>query len=144
MVNLRAVRGWLLLAPLLVGCGKSGPALSPVSGRVTLDGQPVNEAQVVFQPEKAGSPSYGVTDKEGRYELGYKRGQNGALTGAHTVRIQMDTEVLDDAGKPMMRAQLIPPRYNKDSALRQEVRAGGANKIDFDLKSEANSSDKGK
>jgi hypothetical protein len=128
-----------LLLTLLVaagGCGSGGPAIAPVSGRVTLDSQPVNEAQVVFQPEAGGAPSTGFTDRDGKYELGYKRGRMGALIGRHSVRIRMDTEVLDDGGKLVQRPQAIPPRYNSDTELKREVKAGEDNVFDFDLKSD--------
>ncbi len=63
---------------MLVGCGKSGSTLAEVSGRVTLDGQPLVGAQLDFQPEhEAGSPSFGLTDADGRYELSYKRDVKG-------------------------------------------------------------------
>ena len=66
----------MLTALLIVGCGKSGSELAPVSGRVTLDGQPIVGARLRFQPEASGgSPSYGSTDQDGRFVLGYKRGQ---------------------------------------------------------------------
>ena len=54
----------LALSMSLAGCGNS-PPLGTVSGRVTLDGQPLAETTVEFQPA-SGSPAYGVTDAEGR------------------------------------------------------------------------------
>jgi hypothetical protein len=75
------------------------------------------------------SPSFGRTNDEGHYELGYKRGTPGALVGNHTVQIMVVTE---QTGGP----QLVPPRYNTESELRREVKAGEDNVIDFDLKSE--------
>src|SRR5688572_704144 len=91
----------LLLGPL-AGCGQSGPQLAPVSGRVTLDGQPLDAAEVLFQPDEGtGSPSYGYTDENGRYELGYKRGVKGAMVGSHTVSIEMDTKTSAPDGEVM-------------------------------------------
>jgi hypothetical protein len=118
------------------GCGQSGPEVAPVSGRVTLDGQPIFEAEVLFQPDDRKSPSYGFTDRDGRYELGYKRGVKGALIGWHTVSIQMDTEIVGPNGKLTRRPQAIPRRYYEQSELRREVKAGEDNVIDFALASE--------
>jgi len=125
----------LLPAILLAGCGRSGPELAPVSGRVTLDGQPMFGARLVFQPEASGSPSYGSTDRDGRYELGYKRGQKGALIGWHTVRIESATELTGSDGKTIVRPKPLPPRYNTRSELRREVKPDEDNRFDFQLTS---------
>jgi hypothetical protein len=116
----------------LVGCGPSNPQIAPVHGAVTLDGEPVHEARLVFQPESAGSPSYGFTDEKGRYELGYKRGVSGALVGWHTVSIKMDVEIVGRAGEIVVRRQAIPERYNDISELRREVEPGKSNVFNFE------------
>ena len=113
----------LLMAVLLAGCGQSGPELAPVSGRVTLDGRPLEMADVVFQPDDARSPSYGRTDADGRYELGYKRGVAGALVGGHNVSISVSSELV-----------ARPPRIAQ-SERHAEVEPGN-NEFNFDVKSE--------
>lgn len=120
-------RRWFLfmLVPLLGGCGMGGPELAPVRGRVTLDGRPLELADVVFQPEAALSPSYGRTDAEGRYELGYKRGVGGAIVGEHTVAISVSRELVSN-----------PPQIAR-TELRVTVEPGKQNVFNFDLKSEA-------
>ena len=52
---------------MLAGCG--GPKLLPVSGVVTLDGQPVAEAGVMFLPVEKGQATGGTTDATGKFEL---------------------------------------------------------------------------
>jgi hypothetical protein len=118
------------------GCGQSsGPELAPVAGRVTLDGQPLAGAQIMFQPEAAGgSPSYGATDQDGRYELGFKRGVTGAMIGWHSIRVDMSREVAGPDGK-VVRPKPLPPRYNVKTELREEVKPGEENEIDFELTS---------
>lgn len=121
---------------LLSGCGKSGSSISPVSGTVTLDGKPIVEAKIIFQPEGGGgSPSYGFTDQNGRYELGYKRNVAGALVGWHTISIKLDTEVAGTNGESIHRPQLVPARYNERSELRREVKSGEDNEFEFELTS---------
>ena len=115
------------------GCGTTGPELVPVSGRVTLDGQPLPGARIMFQPEATGSPSYGSTDRDGRYELGYKRGVQGAMIGWHIVRIQLDAPGQAANGKSNRRPKSLPARYNTKSELRVEVKPGTQNDLDFDL-----------
>jgi hypothetical protein len=80
-----------LLLPL-VGCGGGGYV--PVSGTVQLDGQPLADAKLIFEPigdsagNTAGSPSYGRTDADGRYTLRSPvADKNGAAIGKHRVRI---------------------------------------------------------
>jgi hypothetical protein len=128
---------YLVLAAILcgapqLGCNRSGSELAPVTGRVTLDGKPLAGARLRFQPEATGgSPSYGTADKDGRYELGYKRGMAGALLGWHVVRIEAgSTEGEGGANAP----RALPARYNEQTELRREVKAG-ENQIDFELES---------
>jgi hypothetical protein len=123
---------WLmLLAALLSGCSGSGADVAPVSGRVTLDGAPLAGARIRFQPEASGgSPSYGSADSEGHYVLGYKRDQPGAIIGWHTIRIEPGAAD-DPENKSKPRA--LPARYNTASELREEVKAGEDNVIDFEL-----------
>ena len=68
----------ILLLVALAGCSKSGPQIAPVHGVVKLDGQPLANADVQFQPDGSQRPSSGRTDANGHYELMYKRGQPGA------------------------------------------------------------------
>ena len=108
------------------GCGQNGPELAPVTGRVTLDGRPLASADVEFQPDNMQPPSVGHTDADGRFELLYKRGVAGARLGQHTVRITVSKSVVKNAPN-------IPDRYNKQSDLRSEVKAGEQNVFDFEL-----------
>jgi hypothetical protein len=125
--------GSIVLLALFAGCGPSGPELAPVSGRVMLNGRPLENADVVFQPAGSKRPSYGQTDAEGRYQLAFKRGEAGALVGDHTVLISVSPEIVR---KPPH----IPPRYNTLSELKREVKSGEENVFDFDIKTEAESS----
>jgi hypothetical protein len=76
--------GLLLGALLVCGCG-SGANLVPVSGTVTLDGQPLKAGDVQFHPdgsEKQEMPIGHVQD--GKYEL-TTRGKKGAPAGRYKV-----------------------------------------------------------
>src|SRR5690348_3214851 len=87
------MRARLLLglgAVLALGCG---PRFAPVSGKVTLNGQPLAHASISFQPiapegvTDPGPGSAGTTDEKGDYTLQATTGQKGALVGKHRVRI---------------------------------------------------------
>jgi len=128
-----------------LGCGSKGdqPELGTVHGTVTLDGQPLVGVAVVFQPDN-GRPSRGTTDAEGKYELIYIRQTKGAKVGPHRVEIapseeggveEIEGDVDENAAgsKPAAKSK-VPSRYNSKSELNVDVKSG-ANKIDFDLKS---------
>jgi hypothetical protein len=74
--------GTLLLMGALVGCGNDG--LGQVTGVVTLDGQPLPDALLVFTPVRGGRPASARTDESGRYALVYSRDAEGAAIGEHT------------------------------------------------------------
>jgi hypothetical protein len=120
----RGIAG-LAVSVVLVSCNKSGPDLAPVSGRVTLDGEPVYATEVMFYPEGEKSPSVGRTDQEGRYLLRYKRGVEGGSVGPNIVRLKTITEVTHGP-------QLVPDRFITGSELRREVKPGN-NTFDFEL-----------
>lgn len=83
------VVGLLLLAlPLMVGCSQELP-YGEVEGVVTLDGKPLQHAEVVFMPDPErgtkGRRSVSLTDKDGRYRIASDLGRDGAPVGVHRV-----------------------------------------------------------
>ncbi len=121
----------LILALLLTGCGSDGPERGIVTGEVTLNGEPLQGADIEFQPDE-GSPSYGMTDRKGRYDLMYTRDKRGAMIGEHTVRITTSTTDTDARGNEVAVPQRVPPKYNARSELTRQVKPG-KNKFDFEL-----------
>ena len=118
---------------LLAGCGGSGPKLGKVKGRVTLGGQPLEEAEVTFQPTAEGAaPSADTTDADGRYELMYTFDKKGAVPGEHIVTITTGGTFLDDQGIEVEREEGVPAKYNTQTELRETVKPGSQT-IDFDL-----------
>lgn len=118
----------LVVAVAMTGCSKSDrPPLGTVTGVVTLDGQPLADALVLFTPDAPGRTSRGVTGVDGRYELTFLRDIVGANLGHHRVRI---TTVTDDNGGK----ERLPKRYHAATKLEAMVEAG-ENTIDFALTS---------
>lgn len=74
---------------VLNGCGgKNTPV--PVSGVVTLDGQPVKGATVYFYAvgdEREGRPAYGATNENGEFQLSTLGTNDGALRRKYKVVI---------------------------------------------------------
>ncbi len=141
----RFFTAWLCGAAVCVtlglsGCGSSdGYSLVPVSGTITLDGQPLAGASISFQPAGGGSigPSSGaVTDASGKYELKTSEADSraGAVVGSHQVRITGITDTRDpsdDTVKPAAKDP-VPQRY-RDPGLTFEVPAGGSDSANFEL-----------
>ena len=128
--QLKMPGGIVVVAALFIsGCGGGGADLGDVSGKVTLDGQPLAGALVEFQPAE-GRGSIGVTDAQGSYRLSHTEDLQGAVLGTHTVRITL----ADDDEDPQPGGGRIPARYNSLSELTAEVKSG-SNELNYDLQS---------
>jgi hypothetical protein len=127
-VKSRQIISLLVLLVALVGCGKSGPQVATVHGRVTLDGRPLANSDVAFQPDGAQRASGGRTDADGLFRLVFKRGQPGAIVGEHTVRISVSREIVKNP-------PIIAKQFDTQSKLRREVKSGD-NEFDFDVTTE--------
>jgi len=126
-----------LVSLLFAGCSSAPqdmPDVAPVSGTVTLDGNPLPYATVVFQPTD-GRPSNGQTDGEGKYDLHFNQDTMGAELGSHQVIITTYRE-FDHPSDSNLKAspELLPAKYHSKSELTATVEPGG-NEISFDLKS---------
>ncbi len=125
-----------LLLLLAAGCGGgSGPDLGSVEGTVTLDGQPLANATVNFEPagEGADRSSYdGQTDESGHYVLHATASRKGAEPGDYTVHITLPKLAADDPRAKT--AAKIPPKYNTQSELKAAVK-DGKNTFDWPLTS---------
>ncbi|MDQ3329754.1 MAG: hypothetical protein M3552_03740, partial [Planctomycetota bacterium] len=113
--------------------GRGLPELGKVSGVVTLDGEPLGGATVMFMPSAESdaeadaasriSSSVGMTDEKGRYSLMYVKDVAGAAVGKH--------QVIINAPKPNG-AEALPRKYNTASELTFEVKPG-SNEAPFEL-----------
>jgi len=122
---------------ILAGCGPSGPAIGQVSGTITLDGQPVEEAMVFFEPVTGGRSSTAMTDADGKYVLNYVGTEKGALVGEHVVKVtKVRPAIYDDSGKVTTPGvpELFPISANTESTLKATVNKG-KNTIDFPITS---------
>ena len=131
MKNFSPIALAISLFALTTGCGES---LSAVSGTVTLDGKPLEDAFVEFSPS-AGRPSLGKTDEDGHYKLEYSTTKSGVEPGEHTVRIgTFEEESIDmNTGQPTAGAEeIVPVKYNRETELTAKVKSG-QNNINFNL-----------
>jgi hypothetical protein len=95
----------LIASLLIVGCGPSSGNISPVTGKLTLDGKPMPGVEVIFSPKpvegnsNVGPYSFGTTDEEGNFELETRYGDKGAVVGFHLVTMQysdIEAGVMDE------------------------------------------------
>ncbi|MFH1266894.1 MAG: carboxypeptidase-like regulatory domain-containing protein [Planctomycetota bacterium] len=136
------------LLPVL-GCepgARDLPELVPVSGSVTLDGEPLQKAVVTFFPKGTtlGVGGAGATDASGRYELKTGAVEPGVPVGEY--RVTCSKMTLPDGSDydpnseiPPIDAgavETLPARYSFDgeTTLAGTVPSGGAT-IDFELTS---------
>ncbi len=118
---------FFLGAIFLAGCGN--PEFAQVKGLVTMDGQPLKEAQVWFECS-GHRAALGVTDEAGRYEVRSSGKQMGAPIGRNTVRVE--TSLWYDDGTPIKGAIIVPTKYRENSELAADVVAGD-NELNFAL-----------
>ena len=144
------IRGLLLglSTVFILGCGPggpSGPAVFPVTGKITYNGSPVPNATLTFIPS-SGPVASGQTDENGVYSL--KTGsEEGAVAGEHKIGIiavekQNQGEISPDSPEyeKMMSGQrpeekwLIPEKYGNtlSSGLTKTVKEED-NVIDIEL-----------
>ena len=136
---------WIAALP---GCGGNPanyPDTAPVTGIVTLDGQPLEGATVSFRPVE-GRSSNSKTDAAGKYELRYVGPVKGAMLGTHRVIIRKEIpdpnyiQPAEDKAEGFEPTpdliNSLPDRYaGRDSELSAEVK-DGENVFDFQLTSE--------
>jgi hypothetical protein len=126
----------ILLLCLVLGCGDRTRA--PISGTVTLDGQPLEKGSILFVPmDGATGTATGGEIENGHYQLS---GKACAAVGWNRVEIRSPK----NTGKQIQYApgttpsmeviQLVAPRFNAKSSLKTEIKPE-ANTADFEVAS---------
>jgi hypothetical protein len=121
------------------GCGTSSDGLprEPISGKVQLDGRPLETGRITFTPVGGVEPVVSGVVVDGRFAL---ERADGPTPGPHRV----DVWAKKPTGKKLRNPdqpgefvdemrEAIPARYNLDSQLKAEVKEGGSNHFDFEL-----------
>lgn len=148
LLNLIVARAWhvsmlatsVAIATMAVGCGGGGPPSGrlPISGAVTLDGQPLDQGAIQFEPtDKASKLNAGGVIANGKYRIG---GELGLPPGKYKVSITSvakDTrsaqEIMDKPGEAP--AERIAAKFNTESAEVVEVVGGKNNEFNFKTES---------
>ncbi len=129
----------LLLSCVLFGCGSGNPlGRLAVSGKVMLDGEPLECGSIEFAPRQHTGVGSGAVITNGNYSIPT---QKGLPPGKYLVRI-FSTEEGANRSLPAQPAEpgtyrpsveRIPPKYNTQSDQVVEVTADGSNRFDFDV-----------
>ena len=138
---------WLWVATLsvgLVGCGKTyeGDERFPVSGKVSVDGKPLEMGVIAFMPKGgADGPGRvaGAPIRDGIYSVPE---ENGPTAATYQIQIHWNKRTGKKIPNPMDPEELtdqltegLPERYHRDSELTAEVSADKT-QFDFDLQSQ--------
>ena len=134
---IRVLIGILMLG-LTLGCGGGdGLDRAAVTGKVTLDGTPIEEGSISFLPAGGTQgPATGGQIQNGQYSIA---AAEGPVIGHHRVEIRasrktgkMITVPMDPSKKVEEVAQVVPKQYNSESTLEKDI-AAGENVHDFEL-----------
>jgi hypothetical protein len=126
------------------GCGSDDgnlPRTVPASGVVTLDGKPVDGAQVILIAEGSGTSAYGSTDSQGRFSLRISDKKSGAVPGSYKVQVSKTIEKkltgTLDGGDAVSFEYGLPAKYtgHLTSGLTAQIPDSGTDAIKFELTS---------
>ena len=132
----------MLLSFAITGCNDGRFTFAPVSGTVTVDGEPLDRAYVSYDPIAtaedgiAGPSSYGRTDSEGRYTLKTTGDHQGAVVATHRVSIRSrltEARGEDEDSVVIIRKEILPEHYHRSTELRMEVPIDGTDQANFEL-----------
>lgn len=122
-----------------LGCGKKGPQRAAVSGRVTFNGQPIDEGVIQFLPvEGTIGPETGGVIASGQYDIPQSRGP---VVGKNRVELRASAKtgrkIQDPTGRPGTLTdeykEVFPPSSNTNSSLVREIK-DDHNTLDFDIR----------
>ena len=142
VMSLPAARSSLVLCVLAAAAGCGGGDSSgrhAVSGTVTVDGAPVQQGNINFQPVEQSTTSAGAVINNGTYSVPQ---EGGLLPGTYRVEIYAPVPgtggTLEEGalpGEPLPEAEeLIPPEWNTESEQTIEVKPEGPFEFNFDVK----------
>jgi len=143
----RTARYPIIIVAAILGCSDSKPYnTAAVSGRVTLDGQPLAGARISFMPVHtaqdgtlSGPEAYAETDTDGHYSLRTIFKERGATIGRNRVmvttrKLEAPPEADRVKGVKVLTPERVPNKYSTEkAALHFDVPAGGTSSANFDL-----------
>ena len=135
----RIVNSWLPLGAvacvtLFAGCSH-GPAMTKVVGVVTIDGKPLQNGSITFEPADGRGFTAGATIENGAYEAKAPPGEKRVrITGYEIVGQKPAYPNVPNCRMRDIVKDVVPPRYNRNSELTLSVGTSETSR-DFYLKS---------
>ena len=114
-----------------VGCGRGGPRIVPVSGRVLMDGKPLTGRRgfVRVVPAKGRAATASIDPATGRFMLSTFTSGDGCLEGTHPAAVIVNTTV---GGSRLV--WLIPEKYGDEATSGLTVAVDGPTQdLEFSL-----------
>ncbi|MCX7400115.1 MAG: hypothetical protein NT138_20790 [Planctomycetales bacterium] len=137
----RCFAGGSLGILLLAGCGDGRPSLVPINGTVTLNGTPVEGAQLGFEPQEIegySRPSMAITDAQGKFTIGTYDKADGIPAGSYKVSVfkrdvvsklpeNFNSEDTASSVVPVTYKWAVPQKYSTtlDSGITVEISSSG-------------------
>jgi hypothetical protein len=126
----------VVVATALAGCAGSPDGRQAISGTVTLEGQPLDQGQIMFFPEEGQDTVGGAPVLNGKFKIDSKQGLK---PGRYLVRLTAGdgkTPNNEEAGAPggstnIVSVDRIPDDWGIRSTQKIEVKSSGSNKFDF-------------
>ncbi|TWT59647.1 hypothetical protein Pan54_03550 [Rubinisphaera italica] len=116
-----------------IGCSGSGQPdyeMKSVSGTITFEGQPVENASVVFDAP-SGARAFGLTDSMGQFQLETHRYGKGAPAGEYLVKVlSKEGTKVKDSSQPLEISML----YQENGVAKVVVTDESESRFTFDLK----------
>jgi hypothetical protein len=128
-MNFRASLIACLTVVAFAGCGSDLPPLAPLTGTITLNGEPFANGSLMFSPLGGGRPSVAKTNEQGEFEAMYQLGVPGAIIGKHSVMFEAggsDEPLSEEDEMNLHKKNPGPPKNFKISPKEVEVQQGGS------------------
>jgi hypothetical protein len=129
----------LFLVLCCMGCGHRNDNRAAITGKVTLDRQPLEQGSIRFLPTEGVEGAIACAAiVNGRYQLSVKAGpalgwNRVEINGARKTGRMID-KPFPQRGMTEETVEAVPPQYNTASTLKFEAKPGD-NAADFDLTS---------
>jgi hypothetical protein len=137
MIRRRLVLASVCFVCVLSGCGSDPLGRHAISGSVTLDGAPVDNGSITFQPTEQATTSSGAMIKGGKYSIARDQG---LPVGKYRVAISApkpgtggDVPPGEMPGETPPAVEMIPPEWNVNSNQTIEVKADGPFEFNFEV-----------
>lgn len=114
------------------GCGSSGPA--KITGAVSLDGEPIEDGRITFEPRDGQGPTAEAVITKGSYAAEVSAGKKVIrVVGMRVVGERPAYAGDPNSPKIKITQNFVPPKFNEQSELVRDVAT--STKMDFELKS---------